>query len=150
VTKEELDDIRAAFEHDYDPYFWRKMGHEEPSDPFRLAITHVGKLLTLIREAGISPSDEPPPPTEQALIELLMEARRNWICDERWIGGETGSMQPTGEALRAFGKRIDIAVAPYLLLTQLCGASKTGVHVRKPNGVCVHCGSQENRGSAHE
>jgi hypothetical protein len=59
VTKEELDDIRAAFERDYDPYFWRKLGKDEPSDPFRLAITHVGQLLELIREQGYEPALEP-------------------------------------------------------------------------------------------
>jgi hypothetical protein len=59
MTNLELEDIRAAFERDYDPYFWRKFGKDEPSDPFRLAITHVGQLLAFIRERELQPEDEP-------------------------------------------------------------------------------------------
>jgi hypothetical protein len=31
-----------------------------------------------------------------------------------------------------------------VMLAQLCAPSATGVHVRKPDGVCVHCGAQAN------
>jgi len=44
-------------------------------------------------------------------VDLLREARRDWIKDTEWVGDQYGGvLQPTGEALRAFGARIDAAL----------------------------------------
>lgn len=46
------------------------------------------------------------------LANLLREARQDWITDTEWVGDQYGGvMQPTGEALRAFGARIDAALS---------------------------------------
>lgn len=47
------------------------------------------------------------------LANLLREARRDWITDTEWVGDQYGGgvMQPTGEARRAFGARIDAALS---------------------------------------
>lgn len=46
------------------------------------------------------------------ILSLLKEARRDWITDERWEGDQYGGcMVPTGEALRAFGARLDKMIA---------------------------------------
>ena len=95
MTKEQLDEIRAAFERDYDPSFWRKLGKDEPSDPFRLAITHVGQLLQLIRERGYEPAPEPgavpledDPHPDTLLVPPGSRYKLNGYCDKcqrEWI-----------------------------------------------------------------
>lgn len=47
----------------------------------------------------------------EQLADLLAEARRDWIADTRWEGDQYGGVTvPNGEALIAFGKRIDDAL----------------------------------------
>lgn len=51
------------------------------------------------------------PSKTESLADLLREARRDWITDTEWVGDHYGCvMQPRGEAVRAFGARIDAAL----------------------------------------
>jgi hypothetical protein len=48
----------------------------------------------------------------ESLADLLREARRDWITDTEWVVDEYGNsvQRPRGEAIRAFGARIDAAL----------------------------------------
>lgn len=58
----------------------------------------------------------------QTELAMLLDARAREIKELR------GAHEPTAD----------------VMLAQLCAKSRTGVHVRKPDGVCVHCGTQAN------
>jgi hypothetical protein len=50
-------------------------------------------------------------PLPEDPIALLREARRDWIKDTWWDCDQYGGVEvPTGEAMRAFGARIDAAL----------------------------------------